>query len=390
MDRRIARLSIAAVLLALSVSARGQQSSPPSVTFQTEVNYVDVDAIVTDAAGRFVGNLTKDDFQLFEDGKPQKVDMFSTVEIPLQRPDRFAVLNRPISSDVRTNREAFAGRVYVIVLDDLDISPMRTAQTRKQAREFVEKYFGANDVAAVIYTSGRSDAAQEFTSDAQLLLAAIEKFSGRRMRPATLDKIDQYYQKLAAAVSTTDPANGSPDGAGASSLVVTNMDTGPSITRKSTDMTDPTDFERSHRAMGVLTTLKNLSDYLAAVRGRRKAVIMLSEGVNKGRITLQRFVEVCCQNPAKIFGLYPQKGAIALGSDGDLVIVDLERRRTVTRDMINSSTGWSIYEGWEIKGWPVMTILRGHVIMEWPDDEAKPKILGRPIGRYVPRELATS
>ena len=171
------RYLIVAGVLVLSVPARGQQqapSNPPAVTFQTEVNYVDVDAIVTDPQGNFVGNLTKSDFEIREDGKLQKVDMFSTVDIPLQRPTRFALLDRPITSDVRSNREAFAGRVYVIVLDDLDISPMRTAQTRKQAREFVEKYLGANDVAAVLYTSGRTEASQEFTADPQLLLAAID------------------------------------------------------------------------------------------------------------------------------------------------------------------------------------------------------------------------
>ncbi len=117
--------------------------------------------------------------------------------------------------------------------------------------------------------------------------------------------------------------------------------------------------------------------------------IMLSEGVNKGRITLQRLVEVCCQNPAKIFGLHPRKGAIALGSDADLVIVDLDKSCKVTRDMIHSSAGWSIYEGWEIKGWPIMTILRGHVMMEWPEGEPKSKIVGKPIGHYIPRQIAT-
>src|SRR5438874_12257163 len=113
MHHRTTRFITTSVLLALSIPARGQQSNP-AVTFQTEVNYVDVDAIVTDAQGHFVGNLTKDDFQLFEDGKPQKVDMFSTVDIPLERQDRFVFLNRPVSSDVRTNREAFSGRVYVV------------------------------------------------------------------------------------------------------------------------------------------------------------------------------------------------------------------------------------------------------------------------------------
>jgi dihydropyrimidinase/dihydroorotase len=118
--------------------------------------------------------------------------------------------------------------------------------------------------------------------------------------------------------------------------------------------------------------------------------IMLSEGVNKGRITLQRLVEVCSYNPARILGLHPNKGLLALGSDADLLVVDLEKKCKVTNDMIYCGAGWSIYEGWEIKGWPVMTILRGQVVMEWPDGEPRPKILGEPIGRYIPRKLAST
>jgi dihydropyrimidinase/dihydroorotase len=113
--------------------------------------------------------------------------------------------------------------------------------------------------------------------------------------------------------------------------------------------------------------------------------ILLSEGVNKNRLSLTRMVQVACENPAKIFGLYPKKGAIQVGSDADLVVVDLHLTRKVTDDMILSSSGWSNYEGWEMKGWPVMTILRGDVVMEWPEEESKPRIIGAPKGKYLPR-----
>src|SRR5260221_3961584 len=266
MARTYFRFLVAAALLVLSVPARGQQGAP-SVTFQTEVNYVDVDAIVTDETGNFVGSLTKDDFEVREDGKPQKVEMFATVEIPLERRDRFLFMDHPVAPDVKSNREAFAGRLYMIVLDDFDTSPTRTAKTKKAAREFIEKHFGANDVAAVVHTSGRTDAVQEFTSDPQLLLAAIDKFVGRRLRPATLDKIDQYYQQLAAQTGTSDGSD-------------TTQDTGPTVAQSATNRLDPTDFERSYRAIGVLDTLKNVAEYLSTVRGRRKAVIMFSEGID--------------------------------------------------------------------------------------------------------------
>lgn len=113
--------------------------------------------------------------------------------------------------------------------------------------------------------------------------------------------------------------------------------------------------------------------------------VLLSEGVNKGRISLPQMVRASSEDPAKIFGLYPKKGAIQIGSDADFVVIDLNLTRKVTNDMVLSSTGWTIYDGWEMKGWPVMVILRGDVVMEWPKEEIKPKIIGAPKGRYIPR-----
>src|SRR5436190_20165248 len=92
----------------------------PAVIFKAEVDYVDVDATVTDRQGKFVSGLTKDDFVVLEDGKPQKVEMFSLVDLPVDRIDRMQFSGRPVVSDVKTNQESLAGRLYVIVLDDLD------------------------------------------------------------------------------------------------------------------------------------------------------------------------------------------------------------------------------------------------------------------------------
>ena len=92
--------------------------------------------------------------------------------------------------------------------------------------------------------------------------------------------------------------------------------------------------------------------------------VLLSEGVNKGRINLQRVTEVTSYNTARIFGIYPQKGSIEEGSDADLVIVDLDLKKKVTPDLLQSYSDYSIYDGWELSGWPIATILRGKVIME--------------------------
>src|SRR5687767_10005100 len=89
-------------------SALAQAQAPPSVTFQVEVNYVDVDALVTDDKGNFVSGLTRDDFEVFEDGKPQKIEMFSYVELPVEKGTPFLVANRPVVGDSQSNRQPFA------------------------------------------------------------------------------------------------------------------------------------------------------------------------------------------------------------------------------------------------------------------------------------------
>ncbi len=266
---RYSALSLLVAVVALqSPVLSGQAPQTPGVTFQVDVNYVDVDVVVTDDQGTFVTDLTRDDFAVSEDGKPQKIDTFSLVEIPVEKRDEVVVDGRTIHADTRTNREPFAGRVYVIVLDDLDVSALRSAPTRDAARRFVREHMAANDLGAVVYTSGRSDAAQEFTTDRELLIRAIDKFQGRRMRSLSLDRLDAYYQRIAYGYNLrndADPNTGTinsqdPAGYGRTS--------------------DPTELERGTRALTVLDTLKNTAEFLGSVRGRRKAVLFFSEGLD--------------------------------------------------------------------------------------------------------------
>lgn len=110
--------------------------------------------------------------------------------------------------------------------------------------------------------------------------------------------------------------------------------------------------------------------------------ILLSEGVNKGRISLQDLCRIMCENPAATFGLYPRKGRITKGADADLVILDLALERKVAAESLHYKVGWTPYEGWTLKGWPVMTILRGEVVAE------EGQVLGRPgLGKFVPMKL---
>ena len=120
----------------------GQGTQAPGVTFQVEVNYVDVDVVVTDAQGNFVTGLTRDDFEVFENGKPQKIDTFSMVEIPVEKPTEFVYQGRPVVADTQTNRKPFDGRVYVIVLDDLDVSAMRSTPAEGRSQKVRPRVHG--------------------------------------------------------------------------------------------------------------------------------------------------------------------------------------------------------------------------------------------------------
>ena len=92
--------------------------------------------------------------------------------------------------------------------------------------------------------------------------------------------------------------------------------------------------------------------------------LLYSEGVRKGRITLEQFVAVTATNPAKLFGLYPRKGTIAVGSDADLVIWDPNLTRTIRDGEQLSNGDFSVFAGWEVTGWPLVTIRRGEVVYE--------------------------
>jgi dihydropyrimidinase len=108
--------------------------------------------------------------------------------------------------------------------------------------------------------------------------------------------------------------------------------------------------------------------------------MLWSEGVRTGRISRERFVEVTSANAARLFGVHPRKGAIAAGSDADVVVFDPELTRTITREMVQSNAGHSVYEGWTVTGWPVLTLRRGEVVYE------DGQVVGRPgSGRLVRR-----
>ncbi len=111
-----------------------------------------------------------------------------------------------------------------------------------------------------------------------------------------------------------------------------------------------------------------------------RMALLYSAGVRAGRITLGRFVEITSTLPARIMGLYPRKGVIAPGSDGDIVIFDPDRMATISREMLHENVDYTPYEGVKVTGFPVMTMLRGEIIVEDGVLRAKPG-----SGRFIKR-----
>ncbi|TDH63506.1 dihydropyrimidinase [Dankookia rubra] len=108
--------------------------------------------------------------------------------------------------------------------------------------------------------------------------------------------------------------------------------------------------------------------------------ILFSEGVSKGRITLDDFVRLSAANPAGLMGLAPRKGMIAIGADADLALWDPKKRVTITNKLMQHAIDYTPYEGLEVTGWPVATVRRGAVVMRDGVVQAEPG-----TGQFLPR-----
>ena len=251
----VSRSIVAATVLTLTAAGlAGQQAPPrpdpqmPPITFRAEVNYVEVDAVIRDAQGAFVRDLKKEDVQVFEDGTLQAVTAFSLIDIPVTRSERALFLPTDIDPDVQSNTRGPEGRLYVLLLDDTHTGFQRSVRVRNAAKQFIQQNFGANDLAAVVYTSGRMDGAQDFTSSRRLLSQAVDRFMGSKLQSATLNKLEAYNW-------------GRETGQGGG-------------------LSDPEQAQRLHNARSMLSTVRNLSDWLSGIHGRRKAVVLIGEGID--------------------------------------------------------------------------------------------------------------
>ena len=238
----------------------GQQ---PAVTFRTETNFVEVHAIVTDQKGAFVKDLTRDDFEIYEDGRLQAPTVFSLVDVPVERPFVPVNADGPIEPDVRATTRTFDGRVYIILLDDLHTHVTRTNNVRDVAKQFVDEYLGTNDLAAVVYTSGRQESGQELTGSHRLLKAAIDKFLGQKLPSAGAEKLAVHLRQVGDQNATSEESQ--------------EIRTSEGL-QQARSIQDPYDTQRAFNARRSLQAIENISRWLGDVQGRRKAMLFFSEG----------------------------------------------------------------------------------------------------------------
>ncbi len=215
----------------------------PDRTIRITVNLVQVDAVVTDTKGRQVTDLESKDFEVFQDGEPQKITHFSYVSTETSRPARSAEND---SRSARAPSRDQIRRTIAVVVDDLGLSFESTVRVRAALKKFVNEQIAPGDLVAIIRTSGGMGALEQFTVDKRQLLAAIDRI---------------HFSALARA-AMGEPA--------------------PPVPRESAEVrssaTELDDFRESVFAVGTLGAIRFVVDGLRSLPGR-KSVILLSDSL---------------------------------------------------------------------------------------------------------------
>jgi len=223
---------------ALVLVMLAQAASQPA--FKSGVNLVEVDVVVTDKAGQPVRGLREEDFEVTEDGRAVSVETFTAIDLPAAAPGTVVTEPDRSGTSLASNDQEDEGRILLIVMDDYHVSfdAGRVAASKAIARRLVER-MGPWDQAAVISTSGRSSAQAEFTSDRALLVAAIDKF------------FPQSELGARGGIEQRPPAMGG----------------------------GRFNFIQETKARWAMDALSNAAKTLAVIPHRRKAVLLVSQGL---------------------------------------------------------------------------------------------------------------
>ena len=140
--------------------------------------------------------------------------------------------------------------------------------------------------------------------------------------------------------------------------------------------TDHAPYDKDRKKAG----LEDIFEAPNGIPGLETYLPLLLNGVNEGWLSLERLAAVSSEKPAMVYGIYPRKGALKVGCDADMVIVDMKRKVKLGDDTQITACGWTPYDGMTVQGWPTVSILRGNVVME--DDQVLSK---KGSGRFMPR-----
>ena len=140
-------------------------------------------------------------------------------------------------------------------------------------------------------------------------------------------------------------------------------------------------------ARSATPTFKEIASGIPGIEVRLP--LLFSEGVGKGRLNLEDFVALSSTNAARLYGMYPRKGCIAVGSDADIAIWDPSLVKSVTKELLHDNVGYSPYEGRHLTGWPVVVIRRGQVIVRDGELRAQ-RGEGRVVSRRAHKKIETA
>jgi VWFA-related protein len=261
-----------------------------------------------------VDDLTRRDFRIVEEGAPQAISVFEHVVLPrIDRPGTTPVIAVP--QDTTSNDEAAQARIFVLVLDALHVSSRRTLAVRRLAREFVENHVAATDLVAVVSTGGSDAVKHEFTSDKARLVSAINQFSGARLRSATVER-DEEIQTASGGMRLHSGR-------------------------------DPSDAERAARVESFAKALEALAVDLDSIKGRRKSVLLFSEGIDYNVFDALGVVQRYSGSVSRAIGqlldafvatnvaVYPIDPRGLSSSDIDRIETPLHSQPTRTNDVVN-------------------------------------------------------
>jgi VWFA-related protein len=280
---RVSAVLVAVILTVVAGRAQQiptQQQTSPSIDtpiFRSNVDAVELDALVVDAAGNPVTDLTVDDFEILEDGRPQPITSFGVIDIPIERVE--APTASRIIPDVRSNQQP-EGRIYLIAIDE--ISPTLVGLLRVRLRQFVEQHFGPNDTAAIVYVGrGRSTDGQDFTSDRTLLLGSIDRLSGG-FGASDIEQVTRQVAppgSAAAAIQAAAQETAQALAGAQADLTALAADQAQQQQLNQTSSASLLDGEGEYLLRQRMRSLRTMVEFMSGIGGRRKSIIYVTTGL---------------------------------------------------------------------------------------------------------------